>query len=32
MHIVVIGHGMVGHKFVETLAQEARPDVRVTVL
>ncbi|MBQ5965418.1 nitrite reductase large subunit NirB [Massilia sp. ZL223] len=32
MHIVVIGHGMVGHKFVETLAQEARPGVRVTVL
>ncbi|MBQ5940077.1 nitrite reductase large subunit NirB [Massilia sp. AB1] len=32
MHIVVIGHGMVGHKFVETLAQEARPGLRVTVL
>ncbi|OON64193.1 nitrite reductase large subunit [Massilia sp. KIM] len=32
MHIVVIGHGMVGHKFVETLAQEGRPGLRVTVL
>jgi nitrite reductase (NADH) large subunit len=32
MHIVVIGHGMVGHKFVETLAQDGRPGLRVTVL
>ncbi|MEH6435153.1 nitrite reductase large subunit NirB [Massilia sp. DD77] len=32
MHIVVIGHGMVGHKFVESLAAEARPGLRVTVL
>ncbi|MBQ5947140.1 nitrite reductase large subunit NirB [Massilia sp. ST3] len=32
MHIVVIGHGMVGHKFVETLAKEARPGLRITVL
>ena len=32
MHIVVIGHGMVGHKFVETLAAEDRPGLRITVL
>ena len=32
MHIVVIGHGMVGHKFVETLAASGRSDLRVTVL
>jgi len=32
MHIVVIGHGMVGHKFLETLAASARQDLRVTVL
>jgi len=32
MHIVVIGHGMVGHKFLETLAASERQDLRVTVL
>lgn len=36
MHIVVIGHGMVGHKFLETLAASGRPDLgttlRITVL
>ena len=32
MHIVVIGHGMVGHKFLETLAASGRQDLRVTVL
>ena len=32
MHIVVIGHGMVGHKFLETLAASGRSDLRVTVL
>ncbi|MGF6181104.1 nitrite reductase (NADH) large subunit [Massilia sp. UYP32] len=32
MHIVVIGHGMVGHKFLETLAASGREDLRVTVL
>ena len=31
MHIIVIGHGMVGHKFVESLAAAA-PQVRITVL
>jgi nitrite reductase (NADH) large subunit len=31
MRVVVIGHGMVGHKFVETLAA-AKPGVQVTVL
>lgn len=31
MHIIVIGHGMVGHKFVETLAAAA-PQLRITVL
>ena len=32
MHIVVIGHGMVGHKFVETLAASGREDLRITIL
>jgi len=32
MHIVVIGHGMVGHKFIETLATGARSDLRITIL
>ena len=32
MKIVVIGHGMVGHKFLETLAECGLPDVQVTVL
>jgi nitrite reductase (NADH) large subunit len=31
MHIIVIGHGMVGHKFVESLAAAA-PHVHITVL
>ncbi|MEW6760347.1 MAG: nitrite reductase large subunit NirB [Pseudomonadota bacterium] len=32
MHIVVIGHGMVGHKFVETLLAAGTPGLRVTIL
>jgi nitrite reductase (NADH) large subunit len=32
MKIVVIGHGMVGHKFVETLTASAASQVEVTVL
>ncbi|KFI07236.1 nitrite reductase large subunit NirB [Massilia sp. BSC265] len=32
MHIVVVGHGMVGHKFVETLAASGDPNLRVTIL
>ncbi|MDB5918700.1 MAG: nitrite reductase, partial [Massilia sp.] len=32
MKIIVIGHGMVGHKFLETLALEASPHLEVTVL
>lgn len=32
MEIVVIGHGMVGHKFLESLLAEGGPAVRVTVL
>jgi nitrite reductase (NADH) large subunit len=32
MKIIVIGHGMVGHKFLETLALEAAPQLEVTVL
>ncbi len=32
MHIVVVGHGMVGHKFVETLLASGDPDLRVTIL
>ncbi|MGH8431555.1 MAG: FAD-dependent oxidoreductase, partial [Solimonas sp.] len=30
--IVVIGHGMVGHKFLECLAEAGLPDLEVTVL
>ncbi len=32
MKIIVIGHGMVGHKFVETLAASGAPLLHVTVL
>ncbi|MGI4847422.1 MAG: nitrite reductase large subunit NirB [Janthinobacterium lividum] len=32
MKIVVIGHGMVGHKFLESLAASGMPDLDVTVL
>ena len=32
MKIIVIGHGMVGHKFLETLALDAAPHLDVTVL
>ena len=32
MKIIVIGHGMVGHKFLETLADSSVPDLHVTVL
>ena len=32
MHIVVVGHGMVGHKFVETLLASGSPCLRVTIL
>jgi nitrite reductase (NADH) large subunit len=32
MKIIVIGHGMVGHKFLETLALDAAPQLEVTVL
>ena len=32
MKIVVIGHGMVGHKFLETLALDGAPQLEVTVL
>ncbi len=32
MKIVVIGHGMVGHKFLETLAAGDAPQLEVTVL
>jgi len=32
MNIVVIGHGMVGHKFLETLAELKAPGIKVTVL
>ena len=31
MNIIVIGHGMVGHKFVESLAAAA-PHLHITVL
>ncbi|GHC80790.1 nitrite reductase large subunit [Pseudorhodoferax aquiterrae] len=32
MKIVVVGHGMVGHKFLESLAESGLPDLDVTVL
>jgi nitrite reductase (NADH) large subunit len=32
MEVVVVGHGMVGHKFLECLLAESAPQVRVTVL
>jgi nitrite reductase (NADH) large subunit len=32
MKIIVIGHGMVGHKFLETLADSGVPNLEVTVL
>ena len=32
MNIVVIGHGMVGHKFLESLAEAGLREARVTVL
>ena len=32
MKIIVIGHGMVGHKFLESLANSGTPNLQVTVL
>ena len=32
MKIVVVGHGMVGHKFLETLYEQGLPQAEVTVL
>ena len=32
MKIIVIGHGMVGHKFLESLAGSGTPDLHITVL
>ncbi len=32
MKIIVVGHGMVGHKFLESLAESGLPDVQVIVL
>ncbi|MFL6659621.1 MAG: nitrite reductase large subunit NirB [Massilia sp.] len=32
MKIIVIGHGMVGHKFLESLGANAMPELEVTVL
>ena len=32
MKIIVAGHGMVGHKFLESLAESGLPDLQVTVL
>ncbi|MEK8050016.1 nitrite reductase large subunit NirB [Ideonella sp. DXS22W] len=32
MKIIVVGHGMVGHKFLESLAETGLTDVQVTVL
>ncbi|RZS53374.1 nitrite reductase large subunit NirB [Sphaerotilus mobilis] len=32
MKIIVVGHGMVGHKFLESLVEVAAQDVQVTVL
>ncbi|MBB3212177.1 nitrite reductase (NADH) large subunit [Herbaspirillum sp. Sphag1AN] len=32
MKLIVIGHGMVGHKFLETLADSGATDLQVTIL
>ena len=32
MKIIVVGHGMVGHKFLESLAEAGLPGAQVTVL
>ena len=32
MKIIVIGHGMVGHKFLESLAASGKTNLQVTVL
>ncbi len=32
MNIIVIGHGMVGHKFLESLVDSGAPNLKVTVL
>ncbi|KQP22633.1 nitrite reductase large subunit NirB [Pseudorhodoferax sp. Leaf267] len=32
MKIILVGHGMVGHKFLESLAESGLPDLDVTVL
>ncbi|TFI26755.1 FAD-dependent oxidoreductase, partial [Herbaspirillum sp. 3C11] len=32
MNIIVIGHGMVGHKFLESLAESGAANIKVTVL
>jgi len=32
MNIVIVGHGMVGHKFLESLAEAGLPQAHVTVL
>ena len=31
MKLIVIGHGMVGHKFLESLAEAGSQDIEVTV-
>ncbi|WP_044531731.1 FAD-dependent oxidoreductase, partial [Herbaspirillum sp. B65] len=32
MNIIVIGHGMVGHKFLECLAESGAADINITIL
>ena len=32
MKIIMIGHGMVGHKFIESLLEQAGDDVEITIL
>ncbi|EJM96401.1 nitrite reductase large subunit NirB [Herbaspirillum sp. YR522] len=32
MNIIVIGHGMVGHKFLECLVESGAPELKVTIL
>eukprot|EP01042_Synura_sphagnicola_P021742 gene21742-27664_t len=32
MNIIIIGHGMVGHKFLECLAESGATDLHVTIL
>ena len=32
MKIIMIGHGMVGHKFIESVLEQAGDEVEITIL